>query len=66
MLNDETCKLVARLQHFYDFMNQKKESLQQDIILKDPEVLQRVNLSYLEIENEFFNLFKEFIYIEGK
>jgi hypothetical protein len=63
MLNEETCKLVARLQHFYDFMNQKKLSLQQDIILKDPAILHRVNLSYLDLEEEYFNLFKEFIYI---
>jgi len=63
---DETPKLIARLQHFYEFMNQKKTSLQQDIILKDPEVLQRVNLSYLDLEQEYFNLFKEFIYIEDE
>lgn len=61
-MEDQTLKLLARIQHFYDYMSQRKADLQEEIIIQNPEVVQHLNAAYEDLLEEFHDLFKEYIY----
>jgi hypothetical protein len=61
-MEDRTLNLIARIQHFYDYMNQRKSDLTEEIIVKNPEVVKHLNAAYEDLQDEFLSSFKEFIY----
>ena len=61
-MEDRTVNLVARVQHFYDFMKSRMDDIQDGIITQDPNALKALNHCFDELEGEYLDLFKEFIY----
>lgn len=61
-MEDKTFTLIARIQHFYDYMSQRKQDLSEEIIVQNPEVVKHLNAAYEDLQEEFLSSFKEFIY----
>lgn len=55
-------KTIAKLQHFYEVLETKREQLAEEAITKDSEVYKHLSNSYLELIEEFVCLFGDLIY----
>lgn len=61
-MEDKTITLIARIQHFYDYMSQRRADLSEEIIVQNPEVVKHLNAAYEDLQEEFLDSFREFIY----
>jgi hypothetical protein len=61
-MSTEDTKLVARIQHFYDYMCGRKEEIEDSIMMKSPETIKHLNEAYDDLKEEYTDVFKEFLY----
>ena len=58
----EDPKLVAKIQHFFDYMQHRKEEIEDSIMMKTPETIKCLNEAYDDLREEYVDTFKEFLY----
>lgn len=59
---DNSLKLVSKIQHFFDYMHQRKQDLEEEILVHNQEVVKHLNEAYDDFIEEYLDLFKEIIY----
>lgn len=62
MMMSEDPKLVAKIQHFYEYMQIRKSEIEESLIKKSPDCIRELNLAYEDLAEEYVVLFKEIIY----
>ena len=69
-MSDDHLKLIAKIQHFYDFMASRSKNFQDDSILDNLENMRNSArdkaLELDELSHEYSKVFQEFLYKDSK